>query len=172
MKKFSELITEGNPLARTFTLKKKGLHSAFISAERKNRSAEQNAAAAKHLEKRVRNAGYGYRHTEGEYDEGGGMAKEKSYQVVARKPGKKESGKFRHFIRKLGTELDQQTILHNKPVGKRRSGEGTAIATTDHMSGGEPMKKGQRVTYGNMHYNTPNPYGITRFKKGGSVTYK
>lgn len=172
MKKFSELITEGNPLARTFTLKKKGLHSALVSPERKNRSDAENATATKHLETRARKAGYGFRKTEGEWDEGGGVGKEKSYQVVANKSGPRASTHFRRFIKKLGAELNQQAVIHNNPKGPK-GGTGKEIVTTDHTSpSGEPRKVGQKTTFGSMHYNTPNPYGITRFKKGGSITYK
>ena len=165
-------LNEGNPLSRTLTLKKKGIHSAFVSPDRTNRSAQANADAAKHLEKRVRGAGYGFRKAEGEWDEGDGVGKEKSYQVIAREPGAKASGKFRKFVKGLGKELDQQAIIHNNPTGKT-GGEGTAITTTNYTApDGEKMRAGQKTKFGQMHYNTPNPYGRTKFKKGGSITYK
>ncbi len=175
MKKFSEFIAEGNSLARTFTLKKKGLHSATVSPERKNKSAEENKIAAKQLEAHTRKAGYGFRKAEGEWDEGDGMGKEKSYQIIANKAGPRASTNFRRFIKKLGAKLNQQAVIHNDPKkgGSRSGGVGKEIVTTDHTSpGGEAKKVGQKTTYGRMHYNTPNPYGITRFKKGGSFTWK
>lgn len=154
---FRQFIKEGNPLSRNVTLQNKGLHSIIMSPERKNRSPEENKAAAKHLEKSAVKAGYGFRKALGKWKgEEGEEGSEKSYQIIARNPGAKAAAGLRQFGRKLGKELNQQAIIHVDPAKKT----GTAIQTVKTPE----MKVGQKTTYGTMHHNVDNPYGETQYR--------
>lgn len=157
MKSFKAYLQEGNPLARNIKNDTQDRHSVLISAERKGLSPKENSKRMKSLKTQFRTAGYGFRNTEGKWNEGEGVGRENSIQVYANAPGTKAGAALRHLTRKLSKQFGQDAFIHRKP-----DSTGTAIYTNDTSDG---HKKGARVSYGDTHYNTDNPYGETQFKK-------
>lgn len=146
-----ETIQEGNPLSRVRTSPR---HSILMSAERKGLSPEENKSRMAILKREWRKRGYGFRKTEGKWDEGGGVGKENSIHVFAKGSDAKAGAELRKHARKLSKQFDQDAFIHRKPGAE---GRGTAIYTGTE-------RKGQRDDYGPSRYNVDNPYGETTFK--------
>jgi hypothetical protein len=155
MRKFGtfeeETIQEGNPLSR---IQRSPRHSIIMSAERKDLSPEENKSRMTALKKAWRERGYGFRKTEGKWDEGGGVGKENSIYVFAKDSDAKSGAKLRKHARRLSKQFDQDAFIHRKPDAE---GRGTAIYTGTE-------RKGQKDDYGPSRYNVDNPYGETTFK--------
>lgn len=146
-----ETIQEGNPLSRVRTSPR---HSILMSAERKGLSPEENKSRMAILKREWRKRGYGFRKTEGKWDEGGGVGKENSIHVFAKGSDAKAGAELRKHARKLSKQFDQDAFIHRKPGAE---GRGTAIYTGTE-------RKGQKDDYGPSRYNVDNPYGETTFK--------
>ena len=88
--------------------------SAFMSAERGDKSNKENAARSKQLAKDIRGKGLpGPTKVEGQYKEAGSDAptKEKSYGISSGKMGKR---KFKKAVKSLGKKYDQDSVLIQK----------------------------------------------------------
>lgn len=149
MKTFKQFMLEGNPLARVATSKR---HSILMSAERKGLSDDENKARMNDLKKAWREKGYGYRDTEGKWDEGGGVGKERSIHVYAKSEGDEAGAELRKHATELSKKHGQDAFIHRTPDGK-----GKAVYTgTD--------RKGEEDDFGPSRYNVDNPYGETTYK--------
>jgi hypothetical protein len=144
-------LEEGNPLSRVRTSPR---HSILMSAERKGLSPEENKSRMTALKDEWRKRGYGFRKTEGKWDEGGGVGKENSIHVIAKDSNAKAGAELRKHARRLSKQFDQDAFIHRKPDAE---GRGTAIYTGTE-------RKGQKDDYGPSRYNVDNPYGETTFK--------
>lgn len=150
-----DTIQEGNPLGRVMQHDKQGRHSVFISPHRANLTKDENDARMKSLKKSLRAQGYGYRNTEGKWNEGDGVGREKSLHVYAKSSGKEGAAELTKDMKTHADTYGQDAILHRSPQGS-----GTAIYTNDTKD----QKKGDKVGYGPTRYNVDNPYGETTFK--------
>ena len=148
-----EHLEEGNPLSRMTKLDAEGRHSIIMSAERHNLTPEENSARMAKLKKQWKDRGYGFRKTEGKWDEGGGVGRENSIHVYAKGTSKEDSAELLKHAKELSTHHDQDAFIHRSPSGK-----GTAVYTGTE-------KKGEKVSYGGTAYNARNPYGETQYKK-------
>lgn len=154
MLKFHQYLSEGNPLARMKSLDAKGYHSVIISGERKSHSKAENAASMDKLKAHFREGGYGFKKTEGKWNEGEGVSSENSIHVTAKKPGVKGAAELIHHAKKISKALSQDAFIH-----RDAEGNGRAIFTHDT----EDNKAGDKVSYGSTKYNTENPYGQTQY---------
>lgn len=146
-------IDEGNPLSRVATTDR---HSVTMSAERKGLTKDENRARMSELKKAWRERGYGFRNTEGKWNEGEGVGRENSIHVLAKGNSKEDAAELLRHAKELGAKHGQDAVLHRSPKGK-----GTAIYTSDTSYG---KKKGEKDSYGPSRYNVDNPYGETQFK--------
>jgi hypothetical protein len=153
-----ERVDEGNPLSRLTKYDKEGRHTIIMSAERKKDNegkqltSQQNSDRMNKLKSSWREKGYGFRNTEGKWNEGEGVGKESSIHVAAKEPGKKGAAELRKHARELSKKYDQDAFIHRTPEGK-----GTAINTVG-------KRAGQKDDYGPSRYNVNNPYGETTYK--------
>ena len=88
--------------------------TAYMSAERGDKSKKENKARTKQLGKDIRGAGLpGPTKVEGQYKEAGQEKpnKEASYAISSGKMGKK---KFKKAVKKLGAKYDQDSVLIQK----------------------------------------------------------
>ena len=88
--------------------------TAFMSAERGDKSKKENKARTKQLAKDIRGKGLpGPTKVEGQYKEAGSDApsKEKSYGISSGKMGKR---KFKKAVKSLGKKYDQDSVLIQK----------------------------------------------------------
>jgi hypothetical protein len=154
-----ESLQEGNPLSR---IARTDRASVLMSAERKKDkdgntlTAKQNASRMANLKADWRERGYGFRKTEGKWDEGDGVDGENSIHVIAKGNSKDDAAELLRHTKELGSKHEQDSILYRSPGGK-----GTAIYTSDTKGG---RKKGEKDAYGPSRYNVSNPYGETTFK--------
>lgn len=148
-----DTIEEGNPLSRMTKQDEEGRHSIIMSAERHNLTPKENRARMNTLKNQWRERGYGFRKTEGKWDEGGGVGKENSLHVYAKSSSKEHSAELLKHAKELSKHHDQDAFIHRSPKGT-----GTAVYTGTE-------KKGEKVTYGKTAYNKDNPYGETQYKK-------
>lgn len=88
--------------------------TAYMSAERADKSNKENAARSKQLSKDIRGAGLpGPTKVEGQYKEAGQEkpSKEKSYAISSGKKGKRA---FKKAVKKLGQKYNQDSVLIQK----------------------------------------------------------
>ena len=104
---------EESSLSRLVKKAEKG-GTAYMSAERGDKSKKENKARTKQLAKDIRGAGLpGPTKVEGQYKEAGQDEpnKEQSYAISSGKKGKKA---FKKAIKKLGKKYDQDSVLIQK----------------------------------------------------------
>jgi len=106
----------------------------------------------KELKKSFRERGYGFRNTQGKWDEGSGTQTEKSIHVYAKGPGNKHAGELVRHARELSKKYDQDAFLH-------RSAKGTGTASYT-----KPGSEGKKDRFGKTKFNTDNPYGETEYR--------
>lgn len=132
MKNFEDFIEEvqvdleESSLSRLVKKGEKG-GSAFMSAERGDKSKKENKARTKQLSKDIRGAGLpGPTKVEGQYKEAGQDKpnKEQSYAISSGKKGKKA---FKKAVKKLGAKYDQDSVL----IQKDKKSDAKLHATTD-----------------------------------------
>ena len=149
MKTFKEFILEANSLSETsltrvMSKSQKG-GMAIMSAQRGDKSKEENKARSKQLEKDVRGAGLpGPTKVSGRYTENPGTPQEtkvgeKSHVIT---PGKKGKKKFKKVIEKLGKKYNQDSVL----IQRKPGGEATLKGTSKTSFPGE----GKNVSIGSM----------------------
>ena len=149
MKTFKEFILEANSLSETsltrvMSKSQKG-GMAIMSAQRGDKSKEENKARSKQLEKDVRGAGLpGPTKVSGRYTENPGTPQEtkvgeKSHVIT---PGKKGKKKFKKVIEKLGKKYNQDSVL----LQRKPSGPATLKGTSKTSFPGE----GKNVKIGTM----------------------
>ena len=149
MKTFKEFILEANSLSETsltrvMSKSQKG-GMAIMSAQRGDKSKEENKARSKQLEKDVRGAGLpGPTKVSGRYTENPGTPQEtkvgeKSHVIT---PGKKGKKKFKKVIEKLGKKYNQDSVL----IQRKPGGEATLKGTSKTSWPG----KGKNVSIGSM----------------------
>lgn len=154
MQTFREFIKEGNPLARHHKFEQEGRSYVAISAERTRYSPERNARRMDNMEKRLKKMGYGYRKTEGRWKGG----KENSFVVYAKGTEAKHSDQLLNHMKALGTHYNQDSILHH-------DGKTGKLHATNHN---RDFRIGEKMGIGVQHFNQPNDYGITKFKRNRS----
>ena len=101
--------------------------TAFMSAERGDKSKKENKARTKQLAKDIRGAGLpGPTKVEGQYKEAGQDEpnKESSYALSSGKKGKKA---FKKAVKKLGKKYDQDSVL----IQKNKDTDAKLHPTTD-----------------------------------------
>ena len=104
---------EESSLSRLVKKSEKG-GTAYMSAERGDKSKKENKARTKQLAKDIRGAGLpGPTKVEGQYKEAGQDKpnKEQSYAISSGKKGKKA---FKKAVKKLGKKYDQDSVLIQK----------------------------------------------------------
>jgi len=138
-----ELVNETS-LTRIMSKSKKG-GMAIMSAQRGDKSKEENKARSKQLEKDVRGAGLpGPTKVSGRYTENPGTEQEKKVGEKSHiiTPGKKGKRKFKKAIEKLGRKYNQDSVLLQRKGG----GEATLKGTSKTSWPGE----GKNVKIGSM----------------------
>jgi hypothetical protein len=102
---------------------------AIMSAQRGDKSKEENKARSKQLEKDVRGAGLpGPTKVSGRYTENPGTSQEKKVGEKSHiiTPGKKGKRKFKKAIEKLGKKYDQDSVLMQRKGGGSSTLKGTS----------------------------------------------
>ena len=125
---------EESSLSRLVRKGEKG-GTAFMSAERGDKSNKENAARSKQLAKDVRGKGLpGPTKVEGQYKEAGSDAptKEKSYGISSGKMGKR---KFKKAVKSLGKKYDQDSVLIQKDKKSDAKLHPTTKAGKDDLKG-------------------------------------
>ena len=149
MKTFKEFVLEcysiqETSLTRVMSKSQKG-GMAIMSAQRGDKSKEENKELSKQLEKDIRGAGLpGPTKVDGRYTENPGTPEEKK---VAEKshvitPGKKGKRKFKKVIKKLGKKYNQDSVL----IQRKPGGSATLTGTSKSSWPGE----GKNVSIGSM----------------------
>lgn len=149
MKTFKQFILEANSLSETsltrvMSKSQKG-GMAIMSAQRGDKSKEENKARSKQLEKDIRGAGLpGPTKVSGRYTENPGTPQEtkvgeKSHVIT---PGKKGKKKFKKVIEKLGKKYNQDSVL----IQRKPRGSATLKGTSKTSFPGE----GKNVKIGTM----------------------
>ena len=160
MKTFKEFMQESS-LARIKSKSDKG-GMAALSASRADKSAKENRARAKQLDKDIRGKGLpGATKVTGSYVEKGDDGKEKkvkerSHIVTSGKMGKR---KFKKTVKKLGKKYGQDSVL------TQTKKTGTLAAT---RKGG--FGKSKNVKLGKFKPQGKNPEGQSQIK-GKTFTY-
>ena len=160
MKTFKEFMQESS-LSRIKSKSDKG-GMAALSASRAGKSAKENRARAKQLDKDIRGRGLGgATKVTGSYVEKGDDGKEKkvkerSHVVSSGKMGKR---KFKKAVKKLGKKYGQDSVL----IQTKKSG--TLSAT---RKGG--LGKSKRIGVGKFKPQGKNPEGQSQIK-GKTFTY-
>ena len=160
MKTFKEFMQESS-LARIKSKSDKG-GMAALSASRADKSAKENRARAKQLDKDIRGRGLGgATKVTGSYVEKGDDGKEKkvkerSHIVTSGKMGKR---KFKKTVKKLGKKYGQDSVL------TQTKKTGTLAAT---RKGG--LGKSKNVKLGKFKPQGKNPEGQSQIK-GKTFTY-
>ena len=158
---FKEFLEESS-LARIKSKSDKG-GMAALSASRAGKSAKENRARAKQLDKDIRGKGLpGATKVTGSYVEKGDDGKEKrvkerSHVVTSGKMGKR---KFKKAVKALGKKYGQDSVL------TQTKKTGTLSAT---RKGG--LGKDKRVGVGKMRPGRSSPEGDTKIK-GKTFTYE
>ena len=157
---FKEFLEESS-LARIKSKSDKG-GMAALSASRAGKSAKENRARAKQLDKDIRGKGLGgATKVTGSYVEKGDDGKEKkvkerSHVVTSGKMGKR---KFKKAVKKLGKKYGQDSVL----IQTKKTG--TLSAT---RKGG--LGKSKNIKLGNFKPQGKNPEGQSQIK-GKTFTY-
>jgi hypothetical protein len=160
MKTFKEFMQESS-LARIKSKSDKG-GMAALSASRADKSAKENRARAKQLDKDIRGRGLGgATKVTGSYVEKGDDGKEKkvkerSHIVTSGKMGKR---KFKKTVKKLGKKYGQDSVL------TQTKKTGTLAAT---RKGG--LGKSKNIKLGKFKPQGKNPEGQSQIK-GKTFTY-
>ena len=159
MKTFKEFMQESS-LSRIQSKAKKGI--AVMSASRGDKSAKENRARGKQLDKDIRGRfGRGATKVTGSYVEKGDDGKEKkvkerSHVVTSGKMGKR---KFKKTVKALGKKYGQDSVL------TQTKKTGTLSAT---RKGG--LGKAKRIGLGKFKAGGKNPEGQSQIK-GKTFTY-
>ena len=160
MKTFKEFMQESS-LARIKSKSDKG-GMAALSASRAGKSAKENRARAKQLDRDIRGRGLsGATKVTGSYVEKGDDGKEKkvkerSHVVTSGKMGKR---KFKKAVKKLGKKYGQDSVL----IQTKKTG--TLSAT---RKGG--LGKSKNIKLGKFKPQGKNPEGQSQIK-GKTFTY-
>ena len=157
MKTFKQFVHESS-LSRVVSKSKKG-GTAVLSGSRADKSAKENKARAKQVDKDIRGKGYGGatkatgRYTERDKETGKETkVKERSHIVSSGKKGKR---KFKKDIKKLAKKYDQDSVLVQKK-------KGTAGLKATRKGG---LGKHKSVALGKMRPGRPDKEGDTAVKK-------
>ena len=159
MKTFKEFMQESS-LSRIQSKSKKGI--AVMSASRGDKSAKENRARGKQLDKDIRGRfGRGATKVTGSYLEKGDddkerRVKEKSHVIDRGKMGKR---KFKKAVKKLGKKYGQDSVL------TQTKKTGTLSAT---RKGG--LGKAKNIKLGKFKAGGTNPEGQSQIK-GKTFTY-
>ena len=167
MKTYKEFMQESS-LSRIKSKSDKG-GMAIISGSRGDKSAKENRARAKQLDRDIKGKGLpGATKVSGRWDEKDDATgkttkvKEKSHVVTSGKKGKR---KFKKAIKALGKKYGQDAVLtQNKKTG-------TVSATRKGGLGKEAGKNVKRFTAGKMRPGKTSPEGDTKIK-GKTFTYE
>ena len=170
MKSFKEFLNESS-LSRIKSKSDKG-GIATMSASRADKSAKENRARAKQLDRDIKGKGLpGATKVTGSYVEKGDDGKEKrvkerSHVVTS---GKKSKRKFSNIIKKLGKKYGQDSVLtQTKKTGTlsatRKGGLGTKPKDK------RPLGSTKRVGLGKYKPQGKNPEGQSQIK-GKTFTY-
>ena len=160
MKTFREFLNESS-LSRIKSKSDKG-GLATMSASRADKSAKENRARAKQLDRDIKGKGLpGATKVTGSYVEKGDDGKEKrvkerSHVVTSGKKGKRE---FKKAVKSLGKKYGQDSVL------TQTKKTGTLSAT---RKGG--LGKSKRITAGKFKPQGQNPEGQSQIK-GKTFTY-
>ena len=157
MKTFKQFVHESS-LSRVVSKSKKG-GTAVLSGSRADKSAKENKARAKQLDKDIKGKGLpGATKGTGRYTEKDDKTgketkvKERSHIVSSGKKGKR---KFKKAIKALGKKYDQDSVLIQKKKG--------TAGLTATRKGGLGDKKS--VALGKMRPGRPDKEGDTTVKK-------
>jgi hypothetical protein len=157
MKTFKQFVHESS-LSRVVSKSKKG-GTAILSGSRADKSAKENKARAKQLDKDIRGKGYGGatkatgRYTERDKETGKETkVKERSHIVSSGKKSKKD---FKKDMKKLAKKYDQDSVLVQKK-------KGTAGLKATRKGG---LGKDKSVALGKMRPGRPDKEGDTAVKK-------
>ena len=170
MKSFKEFLNESS-LSRIKSKSDKG-GIATMTASRADKSAKENRARAKQLDRDIKGKGLpGATKVTGSYVEKGDDGKEKrvkerSHVVTS---GKKSKRKFSNIIKKLGKKYGEDSVLtQTKKTGTlsatRKGGLGTKPKDK------RPLGSTKRVGLGKFKPQGKNPEGQSQIK-GKTFTY-
>ena len=166
MKTFREFLEESS-LSRIKSKSDKG-GMAIISGSRGDKSAKENRARAKQLDRDIRGAGLpGATKAKGRWDEKDDKTgkttkvKERSHIVTSGKKGKKA---FADTMKKLSKKYGQDAVLTQKKK------TGTVTATRKGGLGKKAGKNVKRFAAGTMKPGRSSPEGDSKIK-GKTFTY-
>ena len=166
MKTYQEFMQESS-LSRIKSKSDKG-GMAIISGSRGDKSAKENKARAKQLDKDIRGKGLpGATKVSGRWDEKDDKTgkttkvKERSHVVTSGKKGKR---KFKKAVKALGKKYGQDAVL------TQTKKTGTVSATRKGGLGKSAGKNVKRFTAGKMKPGKTSPAGDTKIK-GKTFTY-
>ena len=166
MKTFKEYLEESS-LSRIKSKSDKG-GMAIISGSRGDKSAKENRARAKQLDRDIKGKGLpGATKVSGRWDETDDKTgkttkvKERSHVVTS---GKKSKRKFSNIIKKLGKKYGQDAVL------TQTKKTGTVSATRKGGLGKEAGKPVKRFAAGTMKPGRSSPEGDSKIK-GKTFTY-
>ena len=166
MKTYQEFMQESS-LSRIKSKSDKG-GMAILSGSRGDKSAKENRARAKQLDKDIKGKGLpGATKVSGRWDETDdktgktSKVKERSHVVTS---GKKSKRKFKKAIKALGKKYGQDAVL------TQTKKTGTVTATRKGGLGKEAGKPVKRFTAGTMKPGRTSPEGDTKIK-GKTFTY-
>ena len=166
MKSFKEFLNESS-LSRIKSKSDKG-GIATMSASRADKSAKENRARAKQLDKDIKGKGLpGATKVTGRYDERDDKTgkttkvKERSHVVTS---GKKSKRKFKKAIKALGKKYGQDAVL------TQTKKTGTVSATRKGGLGKSAGKPVKRFAAGTMKPGRSSPEGDSKIK-GKTFTY-
>ena len=166
MKTYKEFMQESS-LSRIKSKSDKG-GMAIISGSRGDKSAKENRARAKQLDKDIKGKGLpGATKVSGRWDEKDDdtgkttKVKERSHVVTSGKKGKR---KFKKAVKALGKKYGQDAVL------TQTKKTGTVTATRKGGLGKSGGKNVKRFTAGTMKPGRTSPEGDTKIK-GKTFTY-
>jgi len=166
MKSFKEFLEESS-LSRIKSKSDKG-GIATMSASRADKSAKENRARAKQLDRDIKGKGLpGATKVSGRWDETDdktgktSKVKERSHVVTSGKKGKR---KFKKAVKALGKKYGQDAVL------TQTKKTGTVSATRKGGLGKEAGKNVKRFAAGTMKPGRTSPEGDTKIK-GKTFTY-
>ena len=166
MKTFKEFLEESS-LSRIKSKSDKG-GMAIISGSRGDKSAKENRARAKQLDRDIKGKGLpGATKVSGRWDEKDDdtgkttKVKERSHVVTSGKKGKR---KFKKAIKALGKKYGQDAVL------TQTKNTGTVSATRKGGLGKEAGKPVKRFAAGTMKPGRSSPEGDSKIK-GKTFTY-
>jgi hypothetical protein len=146
------IVSEGNPLSKLKKNIDAGRDFVAISAERGHLTPTENKGRMKELKSRLKDQGYGFKKTRGQWQGGS----EGSVVVHAKGTSRRDAARLRYDMRKNAKHFDQDSIMHHNS----RSKEASYIGTNKHYGMGKKEPQG-RVIY------NPDPADV-----GGETAYK